>query len=145
MAKSILALIAGLVFGLGLVISQMVNPSKVLAFLDILGDWDPSLAFVMGAALVITSVGFAVLKSQPKPVLAERFQFPGDRPIDAQLATGAVLFGVGWGLVGLCPGPAITALSVGGVQAAGFLAAMAGGMIAYELISSRLARPAAQS
>lgn len=146
MAKNILALIAGLVFGLGLVISQMVNPAKVLAFLDITGDWDPSLAFVMGSALVVTTIGFAVLKSQAKPVLAERFQFPASREIDIRLASGAIMFGVGWGLVGLCPGPAITALSVGGLQAAGFLAAMFVGKAAYELaVSTGPLKPATQS
>ena len=145
MAKNILALIAGLVFGLGLVISQMVNPAKVIAFLDILGNWDPSLAFVMGAALVVTTIGFTVLKSQSGPVFADRFQFPNNRQIDARLASGAVLFGIGWGLVGLCPGPAITALPVGGIEAAGFLAAMFAGMAAFELVRAGPARPAAQS
>lgn len=132
MGRNITALIAGLIFGLGLVISQMVNPAKVIAFLDIFGNWDPSLAFVMGGALLVTAIGYRLAWRRQKPVFAERFQVPGNRKVDTRLAVGAVLFGIGWGLVGLCPGPAISALTIGGVEAIGFLAAMAAGMLAFE-------------
>ena len=142
MARHLVALLAGLVFGLGLVISQMVNPAKVIAFLDLFGNWDPSLAFVMGAALIVTAIGYRLVWRRPRPVLAERFQVPGNRKLDARLAIGALLFGLGWGLVGLCPGPAIDAITIGGAEALGFLAAMAAGMLAFELFDRRAARRA---
>lgn len=131
--RQLFALLAGLVFGFGLTISQMVNPAKVLAFLDILGDWDPSLAFVMGAALVVTAIGYRLSWQRDAPLFEARFQVPGNRDIDARLSLGAVLFGVGWGLVGLCPGPAIAAITFGGAEAIGFLIAMAIGMILFEI------------
>ena len=141
MARNLAALLAGLVFGLGLVISQMVNPAKVIAFLDILGNWDPSLAFVMGAALIVTAIGYRLAWTADKPLLADRFQVPGNRKVDTKLAVGAVLFGIGWGLVGLCPGPAITALSLGETQVYIFVAAMIAGMIGYEAIDRMQAKP----
>ena len=140
MARNLMALLAGLTFGLGLVISQMVNPAKVIAFLDLFGNWDPSLAFVMGASLIVTAIGYRLVWLRPRPVLAENFQVPGNRKVDAKLAIGAVLFGIGWGLVGLCPGPAIAALTIGGVPALGFLAAMAAGMLVFELFDRRAAK-----
>jgi len=132
MKKNLTALMAGLVFGLGLTVSQMVNPDKVLSFLDIFGSWDPSLAFVMGSALAVTAVGYFVAGKRETPLFAEKFEIPGKREIDAPLAIGAVLFGIGWGLVGLCPGPAISALSLGGFKVIGFFAAMAGGMAIFQ-------------
>lgn len=133
MGKNLSALIAGLIFGIGLTISQMVNPAKVLGFLDLFGNWDPSLAFVMGAALVVTAIGYRLVWMRPRPVFEERFQVPGNRKVDARLAIGAVLFGVGWGLVGLCPGPAIAAITIGGGPALIFLGAMIAGVLAYDL------------
>lgn len=132
MLRHFSALIAGLVFGLGLVISQMVNPAKVIDFLDIFGDWDPSLAFVMGAALVVTAIGYRLAWRKSKPFAAEQFQVPGNRTIDKKLAMGAILFGTGWGLVGLCPGPAIAALFIGGLPIIIFLGAMMAGMMLFE-------------
>lgn len=144
LGRNLSALLAGLVFGLGLTVSEMVNPAKVLGFLDLFGDWDPSLAFVMGGALIVTAIGYRLVWMRPRPVFADRFQVPGNRDIDARLAIGAVLFGIGWGLVGLCPGPAIAALGFGGVPVYGFLAAMALGMGIYEAWDRRGqgARPA---
>lgn len=136
MKQNFAGLLAGLIFGLGLTVSQMVNPAKVLAFLDVLGDWDPSLSFVMAGALIVTAVGYRLAWRQSQPVFGQRFYLPGNRKIDAQLVVGAVLFGVGWGLVGLCPGPAIAALSLGGLPVLGFLAAMAAGMGLFELCSN---------
>jgi hypothetical protein len=133
MGKSVSALIAGLVFGLGLTISEMVNPAKVLAFLDIFGNWDPSLAFVMGAALAVTAIGYRLAWRRAAPVFAESFQVPGNRAIDSKLVAGSILFGAGWGLVGLCPGPALTALSFGGPPAWAFLAAMTVGTLMFDL------------
>lgn len=133
MAKLISALIAGLIFGLGLSISEMVNPAKVLAFLDIFGDWDPSLAFVMGAALLVTTIGYRLAWRRAAPFFADRFSLPANRKVDAKLATGAILFGIGWGLVGLCPGPALAALTFGGPPAWAFLAAMTVGVIVFDL------------
>lgn len=132
--KQISALIAGFIFGLGLTVSQMVNPAKVIAFLDLFGNWDPSLAFVMGAALLVTAVGYRLSWQRETPVFDRAFQVPGNRKIDVRLALGAALFGVGWGLVGLCPGPAIAAISIGGVPALGFLAAMMAGIVMYEIM-----------
>ena len=142
MGRNITALIAGLIFGVGLVISQMVNPAKVIAFLDIFGNWDPSLAFVMGGALIVTAIGYRLVWTRQKPVFEERFQIPGNRKVDTRLAIGAVLFGIGWGLVGLCPGPAIAAISIGGTKAIGFLAAMALGMVLFQLFD-RVRKPTA--
>ncbi|MEQ9317078.1 MAG: YeeE/YedE family protein [Henriciella sp.] len=140
MGRNITALVAGLIFGLGLVISQMVNPAKVIAFLDLFGNWDPSLALVMGGALVVTAIGYRLAWTREKPVFAAKFQVPGNRKVDTRLAVGAVLFGIGWGLVGLCPGPAISALTIGGTEAVGFLAAMVAGMLAFEAFD-RLTKP----
>ena len=137
MARNLSAFIAGLVFSLGLTISHMVNPTKVLAFLDVFGDWDPSLALVMGAALAVTTIGYRLAWRRGSPAFAERFELPTDRAIDAPLALGAVLFGVGWGLAGLCPGPAIAALSIGNAKALGFAATMAIGMAMFELTPTR--------
>jgi len=133
MGKNFSALVAGLVFGLGLVIAEMVNPAKVLAFLDVLGRWDPSLAFVMGAALIVTSLGYRLVWNMRQPVFGARFILPQTREIDRRLALGAVLFGIGWGLVGLCPGPAIAALSFGGAPAWVFLGAMSAGVAMFDL------------
>ena len=129
--------LAGLIFGIGLIISQMANPAKVLGFLDLFGRWDPSLAFVMGGAVVVTSIGYALVHRRDKPVLATFFDSSNQKAIDAKLCVGAVLFGIGWGLVGLCPGPALVALSIGGVEILGFVAAMLGGMAVHHLIFNR--------
>ena len=140
--RPVLGFFAGLTFGIGLILSGMANPAKVLNFLDIFGAWDPSLAFVMGGALIVTAIGYRLVWTRRKPVFEERFQVPGNRKIDTRLAIGAVLFGIGWGLVGLCPGPAIAALTIGGIKAAGFLAAMALGMVLFQLFD-RKRRPSA--
>lgn len=142
MGRNLSALIAGLVFGLGLTVSEMVNPAKVLAFLDLFGKWDPSLAFVMGGALLVTAIGYRLVWTQERPVFADRFQVPGNRNIDTRLAVGAILFGMGWGLVGLCPGPAIAAFTFGGPALYVFLASMAAGMVLFELIERFGGRPA---
>ncbi|MCL4136700.1 UNVERIFIED_CONTAM: hypothetical protein GTU68_024817 [Idotea baltica] len=134
--KLVSALFIGLLFGLGLIISGMVNPGKVLGFLDIFGDWDPSLAFVMGGAVVVTFAGFRWIGHAGKPWFDGRYNFPTASQIDSKLIIGAALFGIGWGLVGLCPGPALAGFLVEPWALLVFLAGMAGGMILPRLIAS---------
>lgn len=130
------ALASGLVFGIGLWVSGMAYPAKVIGFLDVLGRWDPSLAFVMSAAVVVTAIGYRIVLARPKPVFAEQFELPVSRTVDARLLAGATMFGVGWSLGGLCPGPAITSLSLGGGGSAMFVGAMLVGMRGVQLATS---------
>jgi uncharacterized protein len=127
----ILSLLSGILFALGLIVSQMVNPAKVLNFLDVAGTWDPTLAFVMGGALLVTIPAFRLILKRSQPLFARRFYMPTKQDIDARLVIGAALFGVGWGLAGLCPGPAITALATGLLPVIGFVAAMIIGALAH--------------
>jgi uncharacterized membrane protein YedE/YeeE len=124
----------GLLFGLGLVVSQMINPQKIVGFLDVAGNWDPSLLVVMAAALVTTFAGYRLVLSRPKPVFESGFQLPAKTVIDRPLLIGAGIFGAGWGLAGLCPGPGITAAAVGGIAPWAFVAAMLAGMWAQRLV-----------
>ncbi len=125
-------LFCGFVFGWGLLISGMMQPGKVLAFLDIFGAWDPSLAVVMAAALAVSSLGYAFAKRRPRPLFAERSLWPDRKDIDRPLVVGSVSFGIGWGLVGLCPGPAIENLATLSPQVIVFVIAMAVGMILHD-------------
>ncbi len=120
-------LLCGLIFGLGLGVSQMVDPRKVLGFLDIVGAWDASLMFVMGGALGVAAIGFRVVLRRPLPRFDDRFHLGAVHTIDARLLSGAALFGIGWGLAGYCPGPAIASLGFGNVEALWFLPAMVAG------------------
>lgn len=135
--QPIAALAAGGLFGLGLCISGMVNPAKVLAFLDIAGAWDPTLAFVMAGALAIALPGFRWAAERTRPWLAPRFEVPRRTDIDGALMLGASLFGIGWGLVGLCPGPAVTALVSGENAVLAFVAAMLAGFWLHDLLRAR--------
>lgn len=128
------AFASGLLFGLGLIVSQMVNPAKVLGFLDIFGNWDPSLAFVMGSAVAVSGLGYLIAKRRGVPVLAPRLEIPTSRDLDPRLIVGAALFGIGWGLVGLCPGPALVGLTFGPWQVSIFVAAMVAGMTIFRLV-----------
>jgi hypothetical protein len=139
----IAAFLCGLLFGIGLMISGMAQPGKVLNFLDLFGTWDASLAFVMAAALVISGVGYALAKRRAQPLLAAQSLWPSKTDIDAPLVFGSVLFGIGWGLVGLCPGPALVNLASFSPQVIVFVAAMAAGMIAHDQWSARRAAAAA--
>ena len=123
------AAVAGLLFGAGLAISGMVNPAKVLGFLDVAGAWDPSLALVLAGAVGVNLVGYRLAFRRPSPLFAERFVLPTARDLDVPLLAGAVLFGVGWGLVGYCPGPALAALSSGSPKVLVFVLAMVGGSL----------------
>ena len=129
----IASLLSGLVFGAGLLISGMVKPTKVLAFLDIFGAWDPSLAVVMAAALAVSAPGFMLATGRSRPLLAAQSVWPTKNHIDRPLIVGAALFGVGWGLVGLCPGPALESLATLSPGVVAFVAAMAVGMILHDL------------
>jgi hypothetical protein len=131
MAKIASALLAGLLFGLGLTVSQMVNPAKVLNFLDIAGTWEPSLLFVLGGAVATAFIGFRLAGRRAKPLLDESYPLPTATRIDGRLLGGAILFGVGWGLIGFCPGPAVAALTLDGWPVPLFVGAMLAGMGLY--------------
>jgi uncharacterized membrane protein YedE/YeeE len=131
------ALIAGALFGVGLVVSQMIDPGKVLAFLDIAGRWDPSLVLVMAGALMVAIPGFRLARRQDAPVLGGRFDRPTRQTIDRRLVTGAAIFGIGWGLVGFCPGPAIAALAFGRLEAVIFVLAMVAGAWVFHAYRAR--------
>ncbi|MDP9139615.1 MAG: hypothetical protein M3O62_02330 [Pseudomonadota bacterium] len=124
MARGLTAAVAGVVFGAGLVISGMASPQKVLAFLTIGRGWDPSLAFVMASALAVTVPGFWWIRRRGRPLLGGQLSEPANRQIDAPLVLGAALFGIGWGLVGYCPGPAIVSAGLGQIPALIFVMAM---------------------
>ena len=110
--SKLVSLFCGIIFGIGLVISQMINPAKVLGFLNLFGEWDPSLAFVMIGALIISSPLFHLFKNKEKPIFSSSFSISNKKEIDKKLIFGSILFGAGWGLVGLCPGPAITSIAL---------------------------------
>lgn len=141
MRKIAPAFMCGLIFGLGLVISQMSNPEKVLNFLDVAGHWDPSLAFVMIGAIPVAAIGFFLTRQRKAPLFAKEFHAPTATKIDAPLVAGAALFGIGWGLVGFCPGPAITALGFGRFEAVIFIAAMLVGIGLFQAYEVMLALP----
>jgi uncharacterized membrane protein YedE/YeeE len=142
--QAVFALIAGLVFGLGLILSGMANPAKVLAFLDLAGRWDPSLALVMAGAIAVALPAFAWAKRRKTSMLGTPLSLPASTTIDARLVGGGLLFGVGWGLAGFCPGPALVALGMGEAKALLFVVAMLAGMGGFELIERRRATPAAR-
>ncbi|MFZ9078931.1 MAG: DUF6691 family protein [Alphaproteobacteria bacterium] len=131
MLQIIASLIAGTLMGAGLMISGMMNPNKVLSFLDIFGNWDPTLIFVMGGAIFAALPGFWLSRRLTKPLLANNFQLPDKKKFDRRLVGGAAIFGVGWGLVGLCPGPAISAITTGSPQVIVFVISMTVGMAFY--------------
>ncbi len=129
MARVLAALALGSLFGVGLTVSQMVNPAKVIGFLDVAGHWDPSLAFVMGGALLITLPAYALARRRGTPLLGGAFALPTRRDIDGRLVGGSVLFGLGWGLAGFCPGPALASLGLGESATYPFVAAMLAGTL----------------
>ena len=131
--KNIYALICGTTFGVGLAVSGMTNPAKVLGFLDVAGHWDATLALVMGSALLVSAVAARFARQRGSTLLGESFALPARRDLDPQLITGASLFGIGWGLVGLCPGPALAGLVRGNVELLIFVGAMITGVIGYRL------------
>ena len=132
--KLLSALLLGLLFGLGLIVSGMTNPAKVLGFLDLAGSWDPSLVLVMGGALMVSLPLFALIGRRKRALLGEPMQLPTTRRIDLRLLLGSLTFGVGWGLAGYCPGPALVNLGTGRTEPLLFCLAMLAGMALFELI-----------
>ncbi|MCL4154783.1 UNVERIFIED_CONTAM: hypothetical protein GTU68_007767 [Idotea baltica] len=141
--RLVISYLSGLIFGVGISISGMANPAKVLNFFDIAGTWDPSLAFVMGGALVVTFIGYRVVLKRPAPRLDLRFHLPGRRDLDLPLIGGSALFGIGWGIAGFCPGGALPALGTGQSDVFIFTAALLGGIIIAKLLQAVLARSTA--
>lgn len=129
--------ISGLIFGFGLILAGMANPAKVIGFLDLAGTWDPSLALVMGGGIAVGSVAFAFAKQRTKSLLGLPMQLPTSRQLDTRLIGGSLMFGVGWGLAGICPGPALVLLGTGMVQGIVFVAAMLVGMALFEVLERR--------
>ena len=127
----------GLLFGIGLVVSGMSDPAKVLNFLDLFGTWDPSLAFVMGGAVVTTFIGYRIVLRRPRPVAATTFHLPAKTGIDSKVLVGSAIFGIGWGLGGFCPGPALTATTLGAAGAYVFLPMMFLGMWLARMAATR--------
>ena len=128
------SLLAGLVFGLGLIVSGMANPAKVLGFLDVGGSWDPSLAFVMAGAIAVGTIAFAVAHKRTLSLLGVAMKLPTSPDIDRRLVIGSALFGIGWGVAGFCPGPGLVALGMGEIKALVFVGAMLVGMGIFELL-----------
>ena len=122
--SKLVSLFCGIIFGIGLVISEMINPAKVLGFLNLFGEWDPSLAFVMIGALVVATPLFHLFKNKEKPIFSSSFSISNKKEIDKKLIIGSILFGAGWGLVGLCPGPAITSIALLNMSSVTFVIAM---------------------
>ena len=127
----------GVLFGLGLIISGMTNPAKILAFLDIAGAWDPSLIFVMGGAVLVGLIAFYLAKNRTQSFLGGAMHIPTRRDIDRPLIIGSALFGVGWGLAGFCPGPALVSLGSGELKALVYVVAMLGGMLLFDFLGQK--------
>jgi uncharacterized membrane protein YedE/YeeE len=136
--RNLLALLSGVVFGAGMALSGMTNPARVLGFFDVLGQWDPTLAFVMGGALMPMAIAWRIRAARARSLIGEPLPGPASRAIDARLLGGAALFGVGWGIVGLCPGAVVPALVYGGWPVWLFAAAMLAGMALHDLLERRL-------
>lgn len=137
MKSTLSAFAAGVLFGIGLIVSEMVNPRRVQGFLDISGNWDPTLVFVMAGALLVTGIGYKWVFSRRKPLFEASFSVPTNRIIDVRLIVGAILFGVGWGLSGLCPGPAIVGVTTFNPGVVTFIAAMIAGMKLFEMLDKK--------
>ena len=134
MNRTLIALVSGLLFGAGLAYSGMSDPARVHAFLDLFGNWDPTLAFVMGGAIVPMAFAWMIKSRLSSPLAAPTFDLPGTSKLDRPLAIGAILFGMGWGIAGLCPGPALADLAIAPVAVLPFVAAMFAGMMAHRFI-----------
>lgn len=140
----VMAFVSGLIFSIGLIISGMTNPAKVLGFLDLAGTWDPSLAFVMGGAILVASFAFQFASDREKSLLGDVMRMPTATQIDRRLVLGGLTFGIGWGLAGYCPGPALASLATGSSKPLLFVLAMLAGMAIYE-IQDRMAQPKASA
>ncbi|MGX5845080.1 DUF6691 family protein [Mesorhizobium sp. ArgA1] len=131
------AMASGLIFGLGLSFSGMLDPVRVQGFLDVFGPWDPSLAFVLGGAVTVAAIGVVVSRRRARPAFDAEFHLPGTRGIDRRLVVGSAMFGIGWGIAGFCPGPAISALALGKAEVIVFVVAMVLGMIVHDRWAGR--------
>lgn len=140
-AQSAVALLSGLLFGAGLVLAGMTDPARVLGFLDLAGRWDPTLAFVMGSAVLVTLPTFRLLRGRQRPVLAARFYLPTRKDLDPALIGGAAIFGIGWGIAGLCPGPAIANLGTAAPEILAFVVSMVVGMALHDRVRKRSTAP----
>jgi uncharacterized protein len=136
-AHRMIEFVVGLLFGTGLILSGMTDPAKVIGFLDLFGDWDPSLALVLGGAILVGGFAFALAKKRTRTFLGGIVRLPQDTKIDGRLIVGSLLFGVGWGLAGFCPGPAVVSLGAGQPKAAVFVLAMLAGMAVFEFLERR--------
>ena len=142
---ALFSLLTGLILGIGLIISGMVNPAKVLGFLDLVGRWDPSLALVIVGAIAVGVVGFALASRRRTTLLGTPMLLPATRVIDRRLVLGSLAFGIGWGLAGFCPGPALVALGAGHAKALAFVAAMIAGMFVFDRIERARSQSVARS
>lgn len=140
MRNNLAALLVGATFGAGLALSDMVNPARVQAFLDVAGQWDPTLMFVMGTALIPSALAYLLRRRLARPVLESRFFVPESAALDRRLLAGAALFGIGWGIAGLCPGPAIASLALSPGAVLPFVAAMLAGMAIHSFLPERMLR-----
>lgn len=140
--KLLISYLSGLIFGVGIAISGMANPAKVLNFFDVAGSWDPSLAFVMGGALITTFIGYRFVLKRPAPTLAESFQIPTRRDLDLPLIGGSAVFGIGWGIAGFCPGGALPALGTGRTEVFIFVGALLVGIVIAKLLQATMTRRA---
>lgn len=133
--RLIASYIIGLIFGVGISISGMANPAKVLNFFDVAGTWDPSLIFVMGGAVVVTFIGYRFVLKRPAPIMESKFQLPTRRDLDLPLIAGSAVFGIGWGIAGFCPGGALPALGTGKSEVFIFVAALLAGIFAVNILN----------
>ncbi|QZH73803.1 MAG: YeeE/YedE family protein [Erythrobacter sp.] len=137
MMRPIVTLVAGTVFGAGLTVGGMTDPARVRGFLDLFGNWDPTLAFVMGGALVVMAIAWRIVPGMARPLFDEGFHVPTSKDLDPKLLGGAALFGIGWGVAGLCPGPGFAALAIEPVSAAIFVVALLAGMALHRLMEGK--------
>lgn len=142
--NALFAFVSGLLFGIGLIVAGMTNPAKVIGFLDLAGRWDPSLAFVMAGAIVVGTAAFAFARKRTRSWLGSAMRLPNARQIDRRLVVGSLLFGIGWGLAGICPGPALVLLGAAVDKGLLFVVAMLAGMLVYELFD-RMTAPVARA
>ena len=139
--RAVVALIAGIIFGIGILISGMASPAKVLNFFDVTGAWDPSLMFVMGGALLTTLLGYRLIFMQGRPLLSNHFHLPDRSDLDLRLIVGAAIFGIGWGITGFCPGGALPAVGTGRAEVLLFVVGLIGGLVATRLMLKVLSGP----
>ena len=140
MISKIISFVSGMIFGVGLSVSNMINPEKVLGFLDLFGEWDPSLIFVMMGAIIISAPIFFLFRNKNKPLLAHNFAMPTLKSVDKNLIIGSATFGIGWGMVGFCPGPAISSLALLNTYSVYFVLSMLGGFLLTELVNRKIIR-----